>query len=439
MDRFADLPGGRYLEPDVETMPRERLRTLQEERLIRLVPVVYERSPFHRRLWDAAGVHPRDIRSIDDFTARAPTFDKQALRDFTRATGDRFSGLLTKRLDDPAVEGIRPTSGTTGEPTVGVTGYPPTRLAFCRDWWEMGIRPGDYFAYFLFTFRGDGMIDNLRRLGATIVPFDHHPSELVRLATLSRALRPRGLYVMSDPILNLLDQMAPRLGIDPREMFASYRALAFAGEVVTPRIRELAASWGVELFEHGPLGDVGATFECRAHDGLHYWEDGTLVEALDPQSNEPRPDGVRAELVVTSLDDDVVPRLRFRTDDLIEITRTTCACGRTHGRFRIMGRKGDEVVIRGRSVLPRDLKDLVATHPETGGGLFQIVRRSREADTLTLRIGLVAAALDDPRVRDRIRDALVAALDPPLALEFVAAEDLLRLGPPHKIPRVTAR
>ena len=235
-DAFATLPGPRYFEPAIETMPRSALRALQEEKLAALVPYVVERSPLHARLWQAAGVTPQDVRSLDDFTRLAPSFDVHALR----AAGDPFGGLLCVDRDDPGVQGIRVNGGSNGP----VADCYTTSATVCRDWWEMGVRRGDYVAYVQVTSHGDGMLDTLRRLGATVVPFDHHADDLARLAARSRALRPAMLYALSEPIWNAIPPLCAHLGLDPIGVFGSYRSIVYAGDGLTPPVRALAASWG---------------------------------------------------------------------------------------------------------------------------------------------------------------------------------------------------
>ena len=101
-------------------------------------------------------------------------------------------------------------------------------------------------------------------------------------ASCRSATGPTGLYNFGSVLINAVREVCERRGFDPRDVFASYKGVVFAGEPLSPRARALAESWGVELFEHTGVGDVTAAFECHAHDGLHVWEDTVLVEGLDP-------------------------------------------------------------------------------------------------------------------------------------------------------------
>lgn len=135
----------------------------------------------------------------------------------------------------------------------------------------------------------------------------------------------------------------------------------------------------------------------------------------------------------------VGPLVRFRTDDLVEYTSAPCTCGRTHGRIRPLGRKGDEMLIQGRSVLPPDIFPLMHQFPATQSALFQLVRPQREADVLKLRVGyeaeLLAGSKDE--LADGICEAIRAALGVSAEVELIENTELLKNGPPNKIPRVT--
>jgi phenylacetate-CoA ligase len=302
----------------------------------------------------------------------------------------------------------------------------------------MGVRPGDYFTCILFTFRGAAWA-MAQSIGAVPIFMDHTPEELPRFVKLSLELRPTGLYNFSNVLISELAAVCDRMGVSPKDVMSSYHGIVVGGEPIGPRSRHFLDEWGVEAFEHTAVGDAGAATECREHDGCHFWEDGVLVEHLDPNSTDEGPDGERGELVVTALDNRVMPLVRFRSDDLVEITRERCGCGRTHGRLKTAGRKGDEVVIDGRSVLPRDVWEAVELCPETSLGLFQIIRPAAKMDTLRLRVGHDGSTSDPGELSDRIAAAVSEATGVKPEIELVPNADLLRLGPPHKIPRVAKR
>ncbi len=428
--------------PEIETMPRDRIDRHAEELLLgEIVPWAYERSPLIRETWDAAGVTAADIQSLDDFHEKVPFIDKDAIRSFRDRHDDPYGGLLCLDFNDPKMRkvfsAIFSTSGTTGDPTPApYAGRGPSFLV--REFWELGCRPGDHFMHCLFTFRGPAIHDTVRGIGATPVFVDHQPADVPQLFRFSRELRPTGWYTLSGPMVLMIEHAADELGVDVAEAFSSYRGVIFAGEPIGPRTRAKVESWGLELFIQTSLGDVGAATECREHDGAHFWEDTAFVESLDPDGTEPVGDGERGELVSTTLLDKIAPLVRYRSDDLVRVTHEPCACGRTHGRVWPLGRKGDEVVVSGKSVLPGDVWAAVETVDETAAGLFQLVRPRREMPRLRVRVGY---ATEGPKgladLRTRVTDAIGAAVGVVPEVEMVENSVLLRQGPPHKIPRVT--
>jgi len=424
----------RYFQPEVETMSRADIEALQEDQLLELLPYAYERSALVRETWDEAGVRPGDVRSLDDFRAKVPFIDKDTIRRFRDRHGDPYGGLLC--VPESELNAIHSTSGTTGDPTPTPQGaYHGPGLA--REFWELGVRPGDHMVMFLFTFRGVSVFRGMQEVGAVPVFFDHTPAELARLAELSELYQPTGLYLLSGPMLMAIEAVADRLGIDSAELFASYRGAVFGGEPLGPRARQLVDEWGIELFLHTAVGDAGAATECQEHDGCHWWEDSVMVEHLDPDGPEPVSTDERGEMVVTSLADRIAPLIRFRSDDLVRLTRARCGCGRTHGRIWPLARKTDEVVVEGRSVVPTDVWAAVESVPATSAGFFQLIRPQREVDVLRLRVGY-RSPLAEPEgaVRDAVANAVFEAVGLVPAIELVPNDELLRLGPPQKIPRV---
>jgi phenylacetate-CoA ligase len=426
-----------FFDEAAETMPRDQLEALQLESLLSILALAYERAPLVRETWDAAGVQPRDISSLDDFRERAPFVDKHTLRRWRDERGDPFGGLLAVDTDD--LTAIMSTSGTTGDPTLvpeqwGRGGGP--RAVMYRDFWGMGVRPGDRVALILFTYRGP-TYGFVQALGGVPVLFDFAPSEMERFCELSLETRPAALYNFGGILLHAVRDACERRGFDPLDVFSSYKAVVFAGEPLGPRYRALAHEWGVELFEHSSVGDVTASFECTEHDGLHYWEDTAFVECLEPGGTEAVADGERGELVATTLFNRVAPLVRYRSDDIVRITRERCACGRTHARMWPIGRRGDEVVVDGRPVLPVDVWAAVESVDACAMGLFQIVRTDRQADALRLRVGYAPRWRGSlSTVDDDVRAAVHAAVGIVPEVELVPEAELLRLGPPHKIPRV---
>lgn len=428
----------RFLDPHIETMPREQIEKMQEARIMQLVPYVYSRSPLVRELWDEAGITPDDIKSLKDFTSKVPFMDKDTIRAYRDRHNDPYGGLACTSA--PHLRGVGFTSGTTGDPTpVPRAERHISTESLLRECWHMGAHAGDTITCMLFTYRDGISMDSWMESGFITAPVQHLPSEIPTLIKISRELRPTILFMLSTPMIMALEHYQKTTGEDLREAFSSYKGAVFGGEPLNPHFRQLVESWGLEVFILSSLGDIATTMECKAHDGLHTWEDYALVEHLDPVTGEAVADGERGELVVTSLSDDVAPLIRYRTDDLISFTRKPCSCGRTHGRLTPLGRRGDEMLIQGKSILPIDIFPIMGNFAETSSGLFQLIRPQREAKVLNLRVGYDAEKLTSTAsdLEERIVASLSKEFQVPVAIELLANEELIKNSPVNKIPRVT--
>jgi phenylacetate-CoA ligase len=434
----------------VETLPREQLRALQQQRLLKMLPYAYERSALLRRNWQAAGVTPADIRSIDDFKRLAPFMDKDQVRAFRDEHDDPFGGLLC--IPPEEVSFIASSSGTTGDPTLFTwrwgsadgldphcPGLEPGTSNFWpntpRDLWQMGVRAGDYVVMLANRIRGP-VFRVLERLGTIPILLSYHPDDTHAFVEMSRRYRPAVLFTASNPFIFQLELLERDHGVDMREVLSSYKAVMFAGEPMGPRNRRLLEGWGLtgRIYNQTAFGDIAVAHECREHDGMHAHEDFALVELVDPQTGELIVgDGV-GELCVTSLINDVDPLIRYRSGDMIRLTSEPCACGRSSARFWTVGRSGDEVVVDGRTVLPMDVWGAVEDVEETSAGLFQVIRSGRHMERLRMRVGY-GGEPDLHGVRAKLMASVQAAVGLEPEIELVPYSELLKIGPRNKIPR----
>jgi phenylacetate-CoA ligase len=432
---FAPDASSRTFEPDIETMPRHELEALQGARLREQLLYVYERSPLLRSVWDDARVDPRDIRTTADFVARAPFIDKDSIRSFRDRHRDPFGGLLCAQPAELQVLGS--SSGTSGDPTpLPQEPCGPMVRGLSRDFWEAGARPGDRVAFMLFTFRSGFALERFEQIGLVPIFLDPLPAEAGVLLDAMRRLGPKLLYLLNNPMILAISEHVEATKADVREAFASVRTAFFGGEPMSEFSRARLEEWGPTVHTLSTLGDICTAVECRERDGFHAWEDLVLTESLQPDGVEPVGDRERGELVVTSLAERAAPFVRYRSGDIVQLTREACGCGRTHARFTICGRKSDEVVVGGRSILPRDVWPAVESVAATSNGLFQIIRRARTCDVLELRVGYRGSP-PLPALAAEVTDAVSADLGVHCAVDLVPEQALLALGPPHKIPRVS--
>jgi phenylacetate-CoA ligase len=424
----------RYFD-SVETAPRHEIEARQWARLREQVQHTFARSPLVRREWEKAGLSPDDIRSIDDFKARAPFIDKAAIQAFRAETGDPMGGVLAGDLSEVALYGT--SSGTTGDPTMFAESWTARgEMIFTpRDIWETGLRPGDHLIDVQMVIRSIGRL-YFQDMGATPIFFHHDASDVARMLSACVRYRPTWMFHISSPLIYALERMEAETKVDLRDAFSSFRGVIYGGEPMGRHNRDLMERWGVPVFEFTSLGDCGTAWECQARDGFHAWEDLVLFEVIDPVSGAPVESGGRGEMVCTALVDKVDPLIRYRSGDLVRWTNEKCACGRTHARYWPLGRVGDETLVNGRSVMPTDVWTAIESVPETAAGLFQIIRPQRDLSELKLRVGYDG----QPELNDlaaRVAKAVEAATGIRPNVELMPNTEILKFGPPHKIPRTT--
>ncbi len=335
----------------IETASLDELRTLQTERLQSTLRNAYANIAHYTRAFDAAGVHPDDVTSLDDL-ARLPFLVKDDLRN-----AYPFGMFAVPRED---LVRVHASSGTTGKPTV--VGYTAADIdtwatVMARSLFAAGGRPGDLlhnaYGYGLFT-GGLGAHYGGEKLGCTVVPFGGGQTE--RQIQLITDFEPRLITVTPSYCLNLIEEME-RLGIDPAA--TSLQVGIFGAEPWTEGMRtEIEERLGIDAVDIYGLSEVigpGVAQECvETKDGLTIWEDHFYPEIIDPETGDVLPDGEEGELVITSLTKQALPVIRYRTRDITTLLPGTA---RTMRRLaRITGRSDDMLIIRGVNVYPSQIE-----------------------------------------------------------------------------------
>jgi len=425
---------------EMETLPADRMRALQEARLLARLPIAWAGSSLLQREWKAAGVHPGDIRSLDDFSRAVPTIHKEMVRRGRDDTSDPYGGMSLLPADAPC--DVHTSSGTTGAPTfLPITDRDRSIFAesLARHLWAAGLRPGGVASLSLALYLRpvSAVADAARRIGARVT-FTDWP-DLPRVVQTFRYLKPEVHAFLSPPqAIGLRDEIA-RLGLDPREVLGGTRGFVWAGDALTPKVRRLVdETWGSEAFELSGTGDLCFMMqECGHHDGLHMHDDLWFVEVVEPGTTTAVEEGERGEFLFTSLMDESLAFIRWRSEDIGTATTERCACGRTNTRLNFLGRVGYRVRVKGRTVFPVEVQRILEEWPEVDHGLFQIVRTGPDMDLLSLRVGTREGEIADPAgLKPRLEASLEDALGLPARIDYVDAETLLALGPPHKVPRI---
>ncbi len=349
-------PDRRDLDP-IEIASRDEITALQLTRLRWSLGHAYANVPHYRQAFDAAGVHPDDLKTLADL-AKFPFTAKADLR-----ANYPFGMFAVPREN---VARIHASSGTTGQPTV--VGYTENDLAMwgrvvARSLRASGLKPGDVlhnaYGYGLFT-GGLGIQLGADTLGLTVVPVSGGMTP--RQVRLIEDFGAKGITVTPSYALSILDEYAAQ-GRDPRE---SPLAVGIFGaepwtNAMRAQIEDAFDMHAVDIYGLSEVVGPGVANECvETKDGLHIWEDHFYPEVIDPETGAVLPDGELGELVFTSLTKEAFPIIRYRTRDL---TRLRPGTARSMRRMdKVTGRSDDMMILRGVNVFPTQIEEaLLAT------------------------------------------------------------------------------
>ncbi|QTS00031.1 phenylacetate--CoA ligase [Rhodococcus qingshengii] len=366
---------------DIEFASRDRISTLQLERMQWSLMHAYTNVPHYRKAFDDAGVHPSDLKDLSDL-AKFPFTTKADLR-------ENYPFKMFAVPQD-RVSRIHASSGTTGRPTV--VGYTSNDL---NNWADLiarslsagGVRSSDKvhvaYGYGLFT-GGLGAHYGAERLGCTVIPMSGGMTE--RQIQLIEDFEPDAIMVTPSYMLTIVDAMIKK-GIDPSK--TSLRVGVFGAEPWTEQMRtELEQQLDMHAVDIYGLSEImgpGVAMECvETKDGLHIWEDHFYPEIIDPVTGEVLPDGEEGELVFTSLTKEALPIIRYRTRDL---TRLLPGTARSMRRMqKVTGRTDDMIILRGVNLFPTQIEELILTVPALAPQFQCVLERPGRMDTLTVRV-----------------------------------------------------
>ena len=415
---------------DILHASREQIAEIQLAGIQKTVIDVYEHIPFYKKSFDEAGFDPYSVKSLDD-VARIPFVQKQDLRDAYPY------GMLAVPLKD--VREIHMSSGTTGIATVGAYTEHDIKI-----WGECFSRAVDYahgdendimqicYGYGLFT-GGLGAHYGSISAGCATIPVSAGNTE--RQIRILREMGPTILACTPSYAMHIADT-AIEMGLDPARDF-SLRAGIHGAEPFSDNFRrDLERKLGYRVLDIYGLTETmgpGVAIECWEQQGLHIAEDHFYPEIINPETGEVLPDGEWGELVITTLDREASPVVRYRTRDITRIIPGECPCGRTHRRIdRIHGRTDDMLIIRGVNVFPSQIEDVMKTFPEMSSWYqIEVDTDHRSLDIVTLKaepnpnVDLDSIA-DIDRLQKRISAALKAALSVGVKVKLVEPKSIPR-------------
>ena len=395
-----------------ETVPRERLRTLQFQKLQKLLVEISGRNRFYTKKWNDAGIVAPGIQSFADFQKLPFTYKSELVR--AQEEAPPFGTNATFSVD--TYTRVHQTSGTTGTPLRVVD--TPESWEWWGDCWghvlkAAGVTAADrvFLAFSFGPFIGFwATVEGARKVGAMVIPGGGWDS-IQRL----HMMRDLGATVVCcTPTYALrLAEVAREEHFDMRAM--QVRTLIHAGEPganVARTKSRIEKEWNAKCFDHAGASEVGAhSFECEVQPGgIHLIESEFIAEVLDPQTGKEVPTGEIGELVITNLGRAGFPAIRYRTGDLVRLNLAPCACGRTFARFDggLLGRSDDMVTIRGVNVYPTAIENVIRQFGSVDE--FQVtVTTLHEMQHLEVQIEVVSGN-DVEHVRTHVEQAIYQAL-----------------------------
>lgn len=418
-----------------ESMPRAQLESLQLKHLVDLLERLQARVPFYQKKLSELKKKAEQIRSLDDLR-RLPFTTKSDLRDTYP------DGLFA--VSKQELKRYHASSGTRGKPTL--VAYTQNDLANwselgARSLFAAGARPHDVihnaYGYGLFT-GGLGLHGAIERLGGICVPASGGKTH--QQLTLLKDLQARVLCCTPSYALRIASTLE-EMKITPQEL--GLELGIFGAEPWTEAMRAHIESAlklkALDIYGLSEIMGPCVSIECsEARCGLHIWEDHFLAEIIDPQTLQPVPEGQEGELVITTLQKEALPLLRYRTGDLSKLSTEKCTCGRTMARMtRVRARLDDMLIIRGVNVYPSEIENILLQVDELAPHYQLLLKRERALDELCVQVEITEEILarwaevdkDGLRLNDlseRIKCLLKENLGLSVAVELMPARSIAR-------------
>lgn len=377
------LDPNEYLHPDKECLTREQIDALQVEKLQATIRHCMN-SPFYKKKFEEMGIKPEDIKTPAD-VRKLPFTTKQDLRD------NYPFGLASVPLEKCVR--LHSSSGTTGNPTVVLHSQKDLdewANAVARCLWMVGLRPTDIFqnssGYGMFT-GGLGFQYGAERLGMLTVPAA--AGNTLRQIKFITDFGTTAIHAVPS-YLTRIKEVMDQQGIDPRKD-TKLKVLAIGAEPHSEEQRKrIENMFGVKAYNSFGMSEMcgpGVAFECKEQNGLHFWEDYYIVEIVDPETLEPVPDGEIGELILTTINREAMPLIRYRTRDLTRVLGRTCPCGRNHIRLdRMKGRSDDMMVLRGVNIFPIQIEKILMKFKELTTNYLITLTTDNDNDNMTVEV-----------------------------------------------------
>jgi phenylacetate-CoA ligase len=386
------MANSEYWQEELETMSREELEKFQVKKLKETIALA-SNSPYYKEIFEKMNITPDTIECIED-VKKLPFTTKDDLRSHYPF------GLVAVPMEN--VVRVHSSSGTTGNPTVVAHTQKDldewaNQVARCM--YMVGVRNTDVFqntsGYGMFT-GGLGFQYGAERLGAVTVPAGAGNSKR----------QVKFIMDFGTTVAHAIPSYATRLaevfqemGLDPRKDTKLHTLCIGAephSEEQRRRIEELLGVKAYNSFGMSEMNGPGVAFECKEQNGLHIWEDYVIAEIVDPVTLEPVPDGTLGELVLTTINREAMPLMRYRTRDLTYFIPGECPCGRTHRRLaRFQGRSDDMIIVKGVNIFPVQIEKILMGFKELGMNYLITISTIANNDEMLVEVELGDVKIDD--------------------------------------------
>ena len=377
-----------------ETMPKERLRAWQFKKIQQLIKYAYENVPFYRKLYDDAGIKPRDIVTWEDFWYKVPMFDKPQLLQDQEAAEHKFA--LTGILPMEHANYLQMTTGTTGKPIRILRSHLDTMIGddgTIQGLWWAGIRPEDS-VYFCFNFGPFAAFWTafyaFLRLGVTIMSG-------AGLSTEDRIrqvidLNPTIIAATPTYLLRMLDT-AEKMGIDLSQSAIKYSYTGGETGAFVPGIRKrVMEGFGLKGWAdaYGLSESYTAAYYCGFSPGVHVVEKSLYSYCIDPETKEKLTgEGKIGEAIVTNLNQIMQPYIKYRTHDLVErYEYPDHGCGITWDFLKnsVLGRTDYMITLRGVNIYQSAIEGLLGKSDQLSMRYEMHLSKERGLDRMLVRV-----------------------------------------------------
>jgi phenylacetate-CoA ligase len=429
---------------EAEVLPMETRQSQTLTALKTQLERVFTSSPFHRARFSELGFEPGDLTSLQDVAA-LPLMGKTD-HQASLAAAPPFGNNLGVAPEDLAR--VHFSSGTTGQPTPVAWTTPDrdrwTHL-YARGAYGFGVRASDVYQCllsFAWFVGGLGSHAGFEELGATGIPGGNSDS-VRQLETMRRF--GTTFSAMTPSFAVHLAEVAEEHGIALGSLAVDKLLIAGEPGGSVPATRKLIEElWQAKAFDgYGSLEFQPIAWECTEQAGLHLFEDYVHAEVLDLDTGARVADGGVGQLILTHLDKQAHPFVRWATGDVVQMTREPCACGRTTARLLggVRGRADDMLVVRGVNLFPAAIEDIVRSLPGTTGEYLVMVDddvrdgRSGHLNAIKVQVEMASAESDDRAiVAEQLGRAIRSQLHVRAVVVPVEARELPRAT--HKAVRI---